>query len=107
MELIGTTSPSYLLLASLENAVEYEKRNSAECRAIKNEVKCLASDDPLRICVDAGSYGLTGKALYYALTEKNIMPETYFEGLCVFIVTLSDTAERVAALKAALKDILK
>lgn len=114
MELIGTTSPSYLLLASLENAVEYEKRNSAgydaliaECRAIKNEVKCLASDDPLRICVDAGSYGLTGKALYYALMEKNIMPETYFEGLCVFIVTLSDTAERVAALKAALKDILK
>ena len=113
MELIGTTSPSYLLLASLENAVAYEKLNAAgydslaaECRAIKAEISCLASDDPMRICVDAGRYGMTGKALYYALVEKNIMPETYFEDLCVFIVTLSDTAEKVAALATALKNIL-
>ena len=113
LDLLSTTSPSYPLLFSVENAIEYERQNALKydalyksCLDLKNSVACLKNDDPLRIVVCAADYGCTGEELFYKLTTKRIMPETYYGGYCVFIVTLSDGVENVDALGTALKEIL-
>lgn len=113
LDLLDTTSPSYLLLASLENAMEFERENAQKyddlyksCLELRKSVSCLFNDDPLRLAVCAAKYGLTGEELFNMLINKRIMPETYYGDYCVFIVTLSDSCEKTDALKNALKEIL-
>ena len=113
LDLIGTTSPSYRLLSSLENAIAFEEENGANydelanaCRELKSRIKCLASGDPLRVTVDCGEYGATGERLYYECVKRGVMPETFFGGYCVFIVTLSDDADKVRLLTRTLEEIL-
>lgn len=107
---LGSSSPSYLLLGALERAVEYEKQNRASydglveaCKALKAEIKCLENDDPLRIVVSTAEYGMSGKELYYRMFERKIIPETYFGDYTVFIVTLSDSEEKIKDLAGGLK----
>ena len=109
LTLLGTSSPSYLLLSSLEEAIAFEQENgeryTALCDAVKKlkaSVPCLDSDDILRIVVKAKD----GEALYHALIERKIMPETYFGNYCVFIVTLSDSVEKVERLRKTLLELV-
>ena len=113
LELIGTTSPSYRLLASLENAIEFEEENAdgydalnAACRRLKERINCLGADDPMRITVDCDGYGTTGERLYYECVKRGVMPETFFGRYCVFIVTLSDEPSAVDELSKTLGEIL-
>ena len=113
VDLIGTTSPSYRLLSSLENAIAFEEENKADydeladaCRELGSRIKCLAVDDPLRIVVDCGAYGTTGERFYYECVRNKIMPETFFGDYCVFIVTLSDKPGKVRGLAEKAERIL-
>lgn len=113
VDLIGTTSPSYRLLSSLENAIAFEKENKEDydglaraCRELGSRIKCLAVDDPLRIVVDCGAYGTTGERFYYECVRNKIMPETFFGDYCVFIVTLSDKPGKVRGLAEKAERIL-
>jgi lysine decarboxylase len=107
LSLIGTTSPSYLLLSSIESAIEYEKKFSyrydalvKECNAIRKKFDCVINGDPLRLVVKFKD----GKKAFDALVEKGIMPEAYYEKCCVFIVTLSDKPSKIRTLKKALEE---
>ncbi len=113
IDLIGTTSPSYRLLASLENAVEFEEAHCGDydeivlaCKNFRSRIKCLNSDDPLRPVVNCGAYGTTGERFYYECVKHKIMPETFFGNYCVFIVTLSDTQKDVQNLTDVAEQIL-
>ena len=113
LDLIGTTSPSYRLLASLENAIAFEETHGAgydnlkaACDEFRSRVKCLNTDDPLRITVDCGAYGTTGERFYYECVRRRIMPETFFGNYCVFIITLSDEPEGVRGLTDEAEKIL-
>ncbi len=108
LALLGTTSPSYLLLASIESAIEFEKSNASkydallkECSFIREKVSCLKNDDPLRLTVKFND----GEKAFARLVEKGFMPEAYYGKFCIFIVTLSDTPDKVWRLGTALEEI--
>lgn len=99
--LLGTSSPSYMLLSSVEDAVEFEEKNAAlydelvrECRNIRNEADCLDNADPLRLCVRTQD----AEAAYRTAIKQGILPETYYGSYLVFIVTLSDSVEKIKKL---------
>ncbi len=111
-ELLGTTSPSYRLLASVESGVRYERENKrrylpliSALKQLRAGVKCLDNDDPLRIVVDARDFRMDGQTLNKRLIERRVMPETYYGDYCVFIITLSDDAAKVDHLKRVLLGI--
>lgn len=102
VELFGTTSPSYLLLGSIENAICYEQENGKKyemlvdvCRRFRKEVPCLVNDDPMRIVVKSRD----AKHLFDELIKQKIIPETYFGDYVVFIITLADDVEKIEKLK--------
>lgn len=99
--LLGTSSPSYMLLSSVEDAVKYEENNAVgyddlvrECRKLRDEADCLENADPLRICVKTKDAG----AAYRAAIKQGILPETYYGSYLVFIVTLSDSVDKIKKL---------
>lgn len=81
---LGTTSPLYPLLSSLEKAVEigYLQKNvynilKAQQTIFSEKVPCYQNDDFTRIVVDARALNLTGKNLYNSLLVKGIAAEKY------------------------------
>lgn len=113
MELLGTTSPSYPLIASVQNAIAYERENACRYDALIKECERfyrlprVHSDDPLRIVVDAAKVGRSGEELYAAMTDAGFIPETHYGDCVVFIVTLSDAVAGVRRLYEALDSALK
>ena len=112
LRLLGTTSPSYLLLSSLEGAVEYAEINAARYDDLKSaadefraQIVCRKSDDFTRIVVDARAYGLSGKELFERLYEKGQVAELYDDRYVVFILTLADSADDLLALMEQIKRI--
>lgn len=108
--LLGTSSPSYLLLSGLENAIEFERNNKANYAAlvgavgnVKKRVPHLDNDDPLRLVVKAAD----GKRAYDALVKRGIMPETYYGRYVIFIITLSDGKAKLKKLEKALTRLSK
>ncbi len=92
LALLGTTSPSYLLLASLETAAENAQSNrteyerlSRDCAAFRKEVPCLPNDDFSRLCVDAGVFGLTGGELCGRLIKENIYAEKHLREITPYL----------------------
>lgn len=108
LSLLGTTSPSYPLLASIEHSVECLRESRAayselHCaiEGFKAEVKTLANDDFTRIVVDAAHYGLTGEELNARLMQNNVYSELAYGDYVVFIATARDKQKEIIALKEA------
>ncbi|MBQ8509898.1 MAG: aminotransferase class V-fold PLP-dependent enzyme [Clostridia bacterium] len=87
LALFGSTSPSYLIMQSLDAAnallaTTFPQRLKEFLPAIAAAKKTLAAhgytlrgDEPLKITIAAKNYGYTGKSLADALLEKNIVSE--------------------------------
>lgn len=112
LKLLGTTSPSYLFLGSLEYAADYTEENAWYYRQlfnmvweIKDAVPCLENDDFSRLVVDAQAMGMSGERLYNRLKSQGIVAEKYDDRYVVFIVTLLDTKEGLQRLKGALCEV--
>ncbi|HHX77346.1 MAG TPA: arginine decarboxylase, partial [Firmicutes bacterium] len=132
MSLLQTTSPSYILLASLDTArmqmategkqlLDKAIELAAYAREEINKIKgfyCFGSEltgtkgiydfDPTKITITSKNLGLPGYKLERILAEKYfIQPEMadLYNVLCVFSV--GDTRERIDALLYALRDISK
>lgn len=84
--LFGSTSPSYLILASLDNLnpylTEHKKRLSEFLPEIDGLKKKLVSKgyelyggEPLKLTIRAKEYGYTGFEIYDRLTENGVYPE--------------------------------
>ena len=116
MSLFGSTSPSYLLLASLDKVNEYiengyrEKLNilSDQIDNIKKELiengYTLVGDEPLKITVSAKHYGYTGVELANALRDRGIECEFSDNDFTVAMLTPESNAD---ALRQALLPISK
>lgn len=111
-ELLGTTSPSYELLASIEGGIEYEDKHAdyydtlIEFRKKINDefgFAVMQNWDYMRLvmCSPDGN----GETLFNELVKRKIMPETYFKEYCIMILTLSDKKEKLDALYRAFKEI--
>ena len=109
LRLLGTTSPSYPMLAAIENAIEracvdapkYDGLKVA-CNELSAEVATRKSDDFTRIVVDAAAYGLSGKQLFDRLLGLGHAAEMYDRRYVVFIVTAADTPKDVRSLKESI-----
>ena len=117
LALFGSTSPSYLILASLDKANSYlangyrEKllksaKKLAELKARLREVGYeVADNEPMKLTVLPKSYGYTGYQLADILTENMIVPEFSDPDHLVLMITpeITDSElERVVDLLTSL-----
>lgn len=113
LKLLGTTSPSYLLLSSLENAVAFAKENAVlydklkiACDRFRQKVRCMENDDFTRLVLDAAAYGLSGEQMFQKLYGAGHCAEMYDKERVVFIVTLRDTPEEIDSLADSISRIV-
>ena len=116
MSIFASTSPSYIILQSLDEANKYIYDNyklklSAFVKkvdAIKNELALngysLCGNEPLKITIYAKSYGYTGIELSQILAQKNIVCEFCDPDYIVFMLS-PENEEDIEKLKNALLDI--
>lgn len=114
LALFGSTSPSYLILASLDACNRWLagegpaaiRRRAAEQAALKGRLSekgwVLAGEEPLKLTVDAAPSGWEGRALADALRAGGVEPEYAEEGYAVLMVSAQNTGEELARLEEAL-----
>ena len=117
MALFGSTSPSYLILQSLDAANGYiadgypEKLAAfaEEAEALKARLTekgfVLCGDEPIKITISARSYGYTGTELAGILEKSGIVSEFADPDFNVFMVTPETGAEGLLRLETALAEI--
>lgn len=100
LSLFGSTSPSYLILQSLDVVNAYisdgykEKLNHyiKKIETLKERLKIagytLVGNEPLKITINAKKYGYYGHELYSVLSSENITPEFYDSDYVVLMLTI-------------------
>lgn len=111
LALLGTTSPNYVLLASLEEAMERGMTRAADydrlvafSARLKADLPHAANADPTRLVLDAGRSH--GRATAYAFADRGVVPEKYDDRYVIFILTPDDTDEGLAALEESARALL-
>lgn len=99
LSLFGSTSPSYLILQSLDGlnpylSKDYPKRLASFCQALKEYKKVLMQhgysfigDEPLKLTIAAKKYGYTGTELACILRNQGAEPEFADPDFLVFMLT--------------------
>ncbi|MCI9031665.1 MAG: hypothetical protein HFK09_03970 [Clostridia bacterium] len=112
LKLLGTTSPSYPMLAALENAIDYAIENAPKYDALKTatedfktQVVTRKSDDFTRLVVDANAYKMSGKQMFDFLLNSGHIAEMYDDRYVVFIATAADEVRDIKELKKAILNI--
>lgn len=116
MSLFASTSPSYLILASLDKLNErlfgYREELSSFLPAVERLKEKLFAlgyelfgDEPLKIAISAKKYGYFGHELAEALIKKNIYPEFYDRDFLVLMLAPDNSRESLEALYMALASI--
>ena len=119
LALFGSTSPSYLILQSLDRvnaylADGYRKKLAVFTEALSQSKARLVSagyrltgDEPLKLTVDAKAYGYTGYGLSAALEKRGIVCEFSDPDFLVLMLTPETGADGLARLEKALLSIPK
>lgn len=111
LDALGTTSPNYVLLASLEKCVDDARRLASgydRLRAFADELRarhpCLPNDDFTRLVFDCGAGG--GAHAARAFFDRGIAAEKYDDRYVVFILTPYDDDKGLSALMRAADAVL-
>lgn len=118
LALFGSTSPSYLILQSLDAANKYLTDYAERLQNFLPEVKRLKDNlslcgyrlfgnEPLKITVSAKEYGYSGKELALLLAQSNIICEFSDPDYLVLMLTPENTANSLQRLQKALSVIPK
>ncbi len=117
MSLFGSTSPSYLILQSLDRANKYISDGYKEKLGIfveelitfKSEIKnkgfLLIENEPLKITIDAKNYGYFGFELAEILKENNIYSEFSDPDFLVLMLTPETGIDGIKKLRNVLFSI--
>lgn len=117
MSLFASTSPSYLILQSLDLCSDYLTRSfrqdlrcaaarTALCKKRLSEMGfSIVGEEPCKITVCAADTGLTGDKLGDLLREKGVEPEYTDEGYTVLMTSPFNTEEDFAALERAMSSV--
>ena len=116
LALFASTSPSYLILASLDLANAgmdaYRERLTSflpTARKWKESIRAagyqLIGDEPLKLTLDAGTYGYTGDEIAQRLKEKDVFCEFADADAVVLMVSPMQTAEELDRVRKALEAI--
>lgn len=117
LALFGSTSPSYLILSSLDKTNEYladgfcDKLSGFISRL--NEIKSklvshgftLVGDEPMKLTVFAKPYGYTGESLASLLSERGVIPDFYDPDYVVLMPTPENSTSDLEGLVEAMTDI--
>ena len=119
MSLFGSTSPSYLILQSLDAVNEYifngYKEKLAQTVLLINQLKkelkeygySLIGNERLKITLDVKKYGYTGYQFNELLKEKDVYVEFYDPDYIVFMLTPETSSKDLDRLKKVLLSIDK
>ena len=121
MHLFGSTSPSYLILASLDKANEYLSQGYKEnLRELVATIKELFSSvefctlfsakhthEPLKIVIEPKKIGYRGEDFAKILYENNIVCEFYDEDYVVLMPSLENGIRELEILRDALLSVKK
>lgn len=114
LALFGSTSPSYLILQSLDRANAYLAQDYpaqlpafiSEVRKLKDSLTthgyCLLGEEPLKLTIRTKPFGYTGKQLSSLLLEQNIVCEFADPDFLVMMFTPEIAAEGLHKLKSVL-----
>ena len=116
LSMFETSSPSYVLLSSIDKCVEfvsdkifddyYSKLNDFYSIRLNN-LKILKYDDICKIVVFTGLTNITGYELADKLRDYNIEPEMASRDYIIAISTICDSKENLNELKTVLETIDK
>ncbi len=107
LNVINSTSPSYLLMASLDYARAYATDSAGRYKELKlllDKLKAkhrgmfVNNDDFTRLVLDVSSLGISGRTAERYFNSINIYPEFADSRYCVFIISLADNRRTIAAL---------
>ena len=112
MSVFASTSPSYLILQSLDKANAYLKDHKKRLKGflpqmenLKNELKIrgytLVEEERMKITVDAKKYGYTGDGLAQALMNCGIVCEFHDKDFTVLMLTPENTEGGIERIKKA------
>lgn len=117
LSLFGSTSPSYLILQSLDNANRYiadnYKKRLSECIAnidsTKEDIKKIGfrvlDGEPLKITLMPKIFGYCGNEIADILEKQNIYCEFADSDFIVFMITPENTKDELSSLVNALSAI--
>lgn len=116
LSLFASTSPSYLILASLDLCNAYLEKLREKLAVTQNKIQRLKrllteagfnliGDEPLKITVNAKAYGYTGAYLAEYLRSKKIECEFADEDYLVLMPSAETTEGELLALKEALTSL--
>ena len=119
MSLFASTSPSYLIMHSLDmaNAVlasNYKENLASFIKAVetlKDNLKekgyCFVGDEPLKLTFDSKKYGYKGTELAEYLLSKNIVCEFSDEDYTVIMLSISNSEDELMYLEEVLTALEK
>lgn len=118
MSMFGSTSPSYLILQSLDLANQYLENYQAKLASFIQKLDdlkkklisqgfSLIGNEPLKLTVDAKKYGYTGKKLAAILAKKGIVSEFSDPDFLVLMFTPEITVSELTKLEKSLLSIPK
>ena len=118
LALFGSTSPSYLVMASIDGALDWLSGETAAGQ-LQTSAKTLeevgtfagelgytiSKSEPLKLTIGAGTLGYTGEEFGGYLRGEGIEPEYSGGGICVLMASPFNPPEDFVRLKAALKSL--
>ncbi len=118
MELFASSSPSYLIMRSLDRANAYIAENlsvfegfgvkvDAVKRDLLNAGYSLCGDEEWKITVDAKSFGYTGDGLSDEVTKRGATPEFHDAEFLSFMLTPENTDSDLERLRISLLAVEK
>ena len=117
MALMGSTSPSYLILQSLDMCNKYLSEDYKERLAdtvkridkLKSDLAAcgaiIEDSEPLKLVLDLNASGISADTVLSVLDVHNIVPEFYDKGHIVFMFTPENTESDLAVLFEALSSV--
>lgn len=116
MSLFGSSSPSYLIMDSLDLCNRFIAENKEEADAVIKRIKALKKQltdkgcilrksDDMRITIDASAYGYTGNELARLMRKKGAECEMSDERYIVLLFSVSQKAEDLVSLYKILESI--
>ncbi len=119
LALFASTSPSYMLIRSLDALNAHLSNNyplelqllEDKINKIKEELSLhgyrLLGNEPLKITIDAGDYGYSGTEFYSLLMKNKIICEYYDKQYIVIMISVSNTYKETEHLLKILLSIKK
>ncbi len=119
VKIFSTTSPSYLILGSVEYGIKKASKSINRYIELKKRVerlkislnalgtKIMETEDSTKIVIDLEASGLDGKQVANKLDKYRIYPELISNRFVLFMLSISNTNKELRLIETAFRDIMR